>query len=147
MAYPEQIKAACIALNGMGMSLREVSEVTRIPHATIHHWTVGEDAPETVYEKSDAYAKDLAALFEELAYKAVNQSKQTMDKAGPYQAAMIGAVAVDKMRLLREQPTQIHRTTEERRLALIALLSPSDPPLVECETVTEPEPGEAPIEG
>lgn len=147
MAYPEEMKAACIAAHKAGMSTRQIESIYGCDHASVSQWVNGNNVSSLAFSMSDEFQKDLAQKWEKLSHLAVQQAADTMDKAGPYQAAMIGAVAVDKMRLLREQPTQIHRTTEERRLALIALLSPSEPPLIESETVTEPGQGEAPSEG
>lgn len=151
MAYPDSIKAACIAGYQAGLSTRQIEGVYDVDHVTVSMWVKGIDMsdPDAVFKKANAYAKDLSDKWESLAHLAVRQSATTIEKAGPYQAAMIGAVAVDKMRLLREQPTVIHRSTEEKRMALVQLLtgtpehSPPDVEVIASVQETEGR-GEAP---
>jgi len=53
-----------------------------------------------------------AREYEKLSKMGRRQAMATMEKAGPYQAAMIAAIATDKAQLLSGQPTSI---TETRR--------------------------------
>lgn len=80
-----------------------------------------------VAEIREYQKRRLADLLEEIAYEAVGVMKAQLPSASALQAATVCGIAVDKMRLLREEPTAIHRdqspvTIEEKRQYLLGIL-------------------------
>ena len=117
-----------------GMSYLEAGNTYGIAEATIKHWMNPEMAPGSAtavpppkYRIDDAKLH-LAQQFEDIAFKLLGYANQKADSGNLLQTMTSAAIAVDKMRLLREQSTQNTRqevivTEEERDAKLIEILS------------------------
>ncbi len=125
--YTEEDRAAILAtLQACAGNVAECSRRSGVPEQTIRDWRDGKHAapsPQSVDEKR----KPLADIFEEIAYSACGVAPDKMEEASFAQVMTGAAIAVDKMRLLREQPTSIgeHRepaTVEERDQRAIDLM-------------------------
>lgn len=109
MAYSDDQKAVALAtLAAVGRNYREASRRTGIPHVTIMKWDRGENLPSdgSVVEKATTKKGELADNLEALAYRLVESVDETViDTATLSQRMTAFGIAVDKMRLLREQPS------------------------------------------
>jgi hypothetical protein len=95
--------------------------------ATLRKWDKREDAPETpkdesVAEKSHQKKGELADRLEEIAWKMVGKidDDQKLEDASVTQLTTGFGTIIDKMRLLREEATEINenRDSDEHRRAL-----------------------------
>jgi len=112
--YSDDDRAAVLAHYETSKSLRATAAAFDIPHTVVHLWVKTKPVCiETVQEKR----RELSDVFEDIAYQASEQVRNTMELAKPGEAATIAAIAVDKMRLLRGESTSISQTvsTPEER--------------------------------
>lgn len=120
--YTDDDRAAVLAHYETSKSLRATAAAFDIPHQVVHLWSKKEAAsPETRQEKR----RELSDVFEDIAYQASEQVRNTMELAKPGEAATIAAIAVDKMRLLRGESTSISQsisTPEERDKKLVEIV-------------------------
>jgi hypothetical protein len=112
--YTEKFKAGVIVtLEGAGYpdnpyKLKEVADKFKVSAKTLRRWYLGDKGaplPESVaYEK-----RALADQFEEVAYKMLLHAgdQDVIDAMTGNAAVIAAATAVDKMRLLRNLPTEI----------------------------------------
>ncbi len=104
--YSDADKAkALIALDLNGGNVKYTAEQLNIPRITLHSWKEGEYLNDDVLAIRHNKTKDLADKFESLAHLYIGQAIQTVDSAKGTNAITGAAVAVDKMRLLRDQST------------------------------------------
>ena len=104
--YSDADKAkALIALDLNGGNVKYTAEQLNIPRITLHSWKEGEYLNDDVLAIRNNKTKDLADKFESLAHLYIGQAIQTVDSAKGTNAITGAAVAVDKMRLLRDQST------------------------------------------
>ena len=88
--------------------LEEVATYLKMPSRTLRRWFNGEaGAPLT--QTVTLSKKDLASMFEDLAYKMLEFAgdPDVIDDMSGKDAVMSAAIAVDKMRLLQGLPTEI----------------------------------------
>jgi len=105
-SYSDADKAkALIALDLNGGNVKYTAQQIDIPRKTLATWKDGNHLNEDVASLRHNKTKDLADKFEELAHLYIGQAKQTIDSAKGTNAITGAAVAVDKMRLLRDQST------------------------------------------
>ena len=148
MAYPDAVKETCItAYRDLGLSARQVAELYDVDHTTVLDWAKGEriNSHPTLGQTSTELKQRLDERAEQLAHLFLDGvTPEKVAKQSATGNATGFAILVDKMRLLREQPTVIHRTTEERRTALIALLTNQEQPAEQSTkliTTENPEAG------
>jgi transposase-like protein len=141
--YSAEDKANALAvLASCNGNVKKASAQVGIPYMTLKHWGendrgVSEEVTNRVTEKK----RDLADLWEEHARKALGISHDKLNTPGEvsYQDTVRGAaIAIDKMRLLREQPTEIHGETpasiEERDKRAVELMERAKLRLVKTGT-------------
>ena len=119
--YSDADKAkALIALDLNGGNVKYTAEQLNIPRITLHSWKEGEYLNDDVLAIRHNKTQDLADKFESLAHLYIGQAIQTVDSAKGTNAITGAAVAVDKMRLLRDQSTANIDVRSDAINALIA---------------------------
>ena len=124
--YSDREKAEALAIYDACGNLSETSRNTGIPDATLSDWISGKrgvsspDLPKLRNEKG----QNLSDSFERIAVEAchVAQARLTGKQANeiPFNHLMTGAgIAVDKMQLLRGQPTTITESVDRNELTVI----------------------------
>jgi transposase-like protein len=121
---------ALAALAANGGNVEKTAEQVGVPAATLGHWAAGRRHPEALHmagEKKEALADRLEALANQLVDDMGLPAKRKA--ANLRQLAVAFGVCIDKMRLLREQPTLIpgpwpdpRKMTDEQLAAEIARL-------------------------
>jgi len=121
-SYSDQEKAAfLLALKANGGNLKRTAEETGVPLATLFHWRNGEGVNSDVADIANQKAESLAEKFERVANLLVERIPGFIDneKTTLSMVATAAGIAIDKARLLRNQPTSISTnvelTDEERR--------------------------------
>lgn len=106
-SYSEAEKAGALAvLTGLGGNLKAASKRLGIPAATLANWRNGEHVNEDVTEKCAAKKESLADECERLAALILGTIDEETVYGAPlnYRTTAFGTL-IDKMRLLREQPS------------------------------------------
>jgi transposase-like protein len=120
-SFCEHEKAGALALlDANGGKIRETARQLGICHRTLHRWaTEGYGIDDRVLALEGIAREELANRFEDEAHAALDEAPAKRD-AATYQQLITGAaIAIDKMRLLREQATSIHtqQLSDEERIA------------------------------
>jgi transposase-like protein len=106
--YTEADKAEILALlDTHGGNLSATSRDTGIAISTIQSWRDGVGVNASVTNARNGIKESLDSLCERVAYKMLGIALDKADSMGGYQAMVSAGIAVDKMRLLREQATVI----------------------------------------
>ena len=130
--YSDDEKAAAIALydfnSNLDKPLAVTSKALQIPDSTLQRWTDGEAVSENAQALREEKKKSIDELCEEYARQALSKLIPNLDDIKPRDFASIG-IAIDKMLLLRGQPTQITETRNDAALrekaeALLAQILP-----------------------
>lgn len=130
--YTDEEKAAALALVDFNANLDSPVAVTakalQLPDSTIDNWKAGRYVNEQVEELRGEKKKTLDALCEEYAREALSKLIPNLDNITPRDFTSIG-IAIDKMLLLRGQPTAITESRNAAELrreaeAALALLLP-----------------------
>jgi hypothetical protein len=113
--YTDEQKATYLAiLDGHGGNLARTARETGVPRKTLADWSAGRGATPGVtdirHQKKAALAEMLEQLAGRLLALTTDNDIRAVDLGGRFKAL---AIAVDKMRLLREQPTDIGRRAIE----------------------------------
>src|ERR1019366_1899153 len=109
MAYSEADKASALA--ALAANAGNVSGTAKrlgLPRKTLEDWSKGEHVHEAVAEKCQQKRRELADIFEDMAYQAIDIAAGKIGDATYMQLMTGSAIAVDKMRLLRDQSTDNH---------------------------------------
>jgi len=138
MSYSEDFKASALAhFEACGVQ-RKTARQFDIPLSTLQKWIDGEHVNEATTAKVVAKKGLLADKLEELAHAIVDVAADKIGDA-PLAASLTAlGIAVDKMRLLREQPTSIAgqvTTVEERDAKLLEIVHKAKLRLVDTEAV------------
>lgn len=125
-SYSDEEKAeALAALDANAGDAEATARATGIPRTTIMSWA-SRGVPERVTQLRQGKKEDLADRFEEIARQLVDAIPAKIASAPLQAVATSAAIAVDKMRLLREQATSINRddgiTDEDRVRGVVTLL-------------------------
>jgi len=103
--YDGQVTSECLA------EVRQMLGVMSLPKVTVWRWFQNNvtDKKSVTPEARQQAAKRLDEMFESLARHALEaaDSGDKFEKMNAQQLAMTAAIAVDKMRLLRDLPTEI----------------------------------------
>lgn len=102
----EERAAALAALAANGGNVAKTARQVGVPRKTLSHWAKGTRHPEAA-KMGQLKKGNLADAFEDAAWKLIGVALDKADKMGGKDAMVAAAVAVDKMRLLRELPTEI----------------------------------------
>jgi hypothetical protein len=124
--HSPEIRAEALKRVEDGQTPSKVARALKIPVGTIYYWLEADQKPESI----DAPIL-LASKFERAAHLFISLALKRAKKAS-FAHLMTGAgIAVDKMQLLRGQPTSIHeeRTIDSRQVLVLLqeTIGPSDP--------------------
>ena len=104
--YTEDEKSTVLTLLAtLDGNITATSKQSGYPAQTIRQWRDGRGINTDVTKKRDEKKADLAQLFEDMANQALKRAGIEIDNASYAQLMTGAAIAVDKMRLLRELPT------------------------------------------
>lgn len=108
MAYTnEQKEAALVALAANGDNYAKTAKDQNVTERQLRRWSKGDHVPPEMSENVRLIKTTLADRAEVIAGKLLGRVEATIDTATIMQAATSFAIMVDKMRLLREEPTSI----------------------------------------
>jgi transposase-like protein len=145
--YTEAEKATALAaLAANDGNVKRTARELGIPGPTLDDWRRGEGITVGVLEKQTTRAEALDTLFERVARLYLGQALRTeiVARSSGRDAVGAAAIALDKLRLLRGEATQIHDTIDgqiERELARLvarrtaALSEPAALPQLERATL------------
>lgn len=106
--YTEDDKAVALAYYAAcGKNQRKTSRDCKIPLATLQRWIGGGAVNEAVTRKAVIKKGELSDRLDALAHLVMDGIAEKLPEASFAQSMTGLGIAVDKMRLLREQPTEI----------------------------------------
>src|SRR5687767_2156311 len=119
--YTEDEKGAVLAwYEANGKKLRETARQWKITESTLRHWLRGVGINKSARRLAHIKKGEIADRLEELCHKLIDSALEKADESD-LQPVMNGiGIAVEKMRLVREQPTSISKNaglTDEERAA------------------------------
>jgi transposase-like protein len=123
--YSDSQKAeALAALDAKGGNVRATAIALGIPHKTLDCWANERGVHEEVAQMRTGKREDLADRLEALAHVLMDSIGDKISDANLSNVSVSLGIAIDKMRLLREQPTSITAalTDDERAKRVNALL-------------------------
>jgi transposase-like protein len=127
--YSDEEKAVALAtLDANGGDVRKTARDTGIPFSTLQGWAHQRGVNESVTELAVTKKKNLADELERIALALVDAIPDKIDGASLQQVATAAGIAVDKMQLLRGEPTGITKDVSDARTRLadkLNRLSPS----------------------
>lgn len=122
--YSDSDKAAALAaLDANDGNTHKTAKQLNIPRTTLERWVEGrvsDDVPHLRQHKK----RELHESLEELAYKLVAVMPEKIDEANLQQSAVALGVVIEKMQLLRGDPTERleHTLTDAERVSRINTL-------------------------
>jgi hypothetical protein len=115
--YTDADKAAALAhLQSKGCGITEAARDLGLPVATLKDWVSGKYLPSTTREKYGAIKEGMSARLEEIVYQVIDAIPERIPTASLRDLGAILAVAIDKMRLLRNEPTEITESMDRRAM-------------------------------
>ncbi len=115
--YSEDDKATTLAvLQSCNGNVTRTARETGIPAATISKWRDGKHINESVTEMCDIKKGELKDRFEVIAHSLVDAIPGAIAGANLQQITTSLAIAIDKMLLLKGQPTDISHVTNTSNL-------------------------------
>lgn len=115
--YSDDDRASALAaLAANGGNLARTSAALGIPEATLRQWATGKRHPEAV-QMSDQKKAPLADAIEGIARQIADSLPGKLPDADLKDASIAFGVLIDKMRLLRGEPTSIDEQRDSARLA------------------------------
>lgn len=106
--YSEEEKALALSmLKASQGNLHEAGRLTDIPPATIRRWSLGDGYHPSVQMTLEERQKLIADRLETVIHRLLDIVPDKENEATLQQTMTSVAIAIDKMRLMREQPTQI----------------------------------------
>lgn len=91
------------------IGIRPAAEQMGVPVSTVHKWVSGQARQESLAE-ADASRGSMADALERIAWLILDALPEKIEKANLQQAATSAAIAIDKARLLRGEPSSITST-------------------------------------
>lgn len=106
--YSDREKAEALALHDSGTTLTELSKITGIPDSTLSQWINGRngmnaDIPQLRVEQKGILADEI----ENVVWQLLHAIPSKIKKAGLGAVSTSMGIGIDKVRLLRDQPTVI----------------------------------------
>lgn len=104
--YSDRQRAeALAALDANGGNLYRTAEETGVPRGTLRRWANGQGVDDDVAALRQEKQSELADICEAVARKCFGALPGKVDSCNAVQLATVGAIAIDKMQLLRGLPT------------------------------------------
>lgn len=105
--YSDEERANALAtLKANGGKVSLTARQLGIPEVTLRQWASGLRHPEAM-QMSESKSALLADHLEEVAFKLVKAMPKKIEKAGLQQVAVSLGISVEKVKLLRGEPTEI----------------------------------------
>ena len=115
--YTEQDKSAALEhLRSSGQTVRSAAREMGIPRGTLHDWAGGKKISPELARQFGAVKETLSARLEQIAYQIVDAMPAKIDEASLRDLGATLANVVDRMRLLREEPTAITESINRREM-------------------------------
>ena len=100
----EERASALAALAANAGNIKRTADLLGIPQTTLRHWSDGDRHPESA-QMGDQKKGELADKLETVAHKLVDAMPKKIAKAPLNQVAVSMGIAIEKMRLLRNETT------------------------------------------
>ncbi len=142
-SYSDEEKASALAaLAANGGDVHRTSRQVGVPRKTLEDWSKGRGVCLAVADIRQGKKADLADRLEDLAHQLADAIPGKIPTADLKQLGVSLGIAVDKMRLLREQPTSIeaHDLSDDEKLARLRQLAER----AQARSLGLPDPGGAP---
>jgi transposase-like protein len=117
-SYSEADKASALALlRSNAGNVKGTARQLNMPISTLRRWADGEHVNEGVAEKYHEKKRDLADVFEDIARTYAEQALGSVATSKGKDAVIAAATALDKLRLLRGEATDISevRSSDAKR--------------------------------
>ena len=134
-AYSEADKASALtALKANGGNISATAADTGIPRATLTKWRDGLGVNADVSVKCQQKEEELGSIFEKVCRTYLSRAldAQAVADSRGKDAVIAAATALDKLRLLRGEPSVITQHDERRTISAAILADPAA-----CDAVTE----------
>lgn len=113
--YSSRDKAAALAaLEANNGNLRRTARALKVPSSTLYRWKKDQINPEVSRLRTQEKT-NLADAIESVVWEIVGAMPTKIEKAGLKDAAIAVGTGIDKFRLLREQPTSITGSADDRQ--------------------------------
>ena len=125
-SYSDEQKASALAaLAANGGNAKLTAAQIGVPRTTLLKWASGEGVHASVTDIGHEKKQGLADRLEGLAHRLVDAIPGKIAEADLKQLSVSLGIALDKMRLLREQPTSIegHDLSDDEKLAMLRQLA------------------------
>jgi hypothetical protein len=106
--YSDEQKKVCLALWSQNLSFNDIELATGVPRGTVHSWTTGQGVENLEYSDTAELVKNSLASHCILgAKRAITASleEEKISKASALQLGTLGAMLIDKARLLSGEST------------------------------------------
>ena len=108
MAWSDDDKASALAaLDANGGNVSTTSRQTGVPRATLTEWSQGRYTNRQVSENRQIKKDCLADMLEDLARQMIGAARDKVVDASLKDTMVSVGVSIDKMQLLRNEPTEI----------------------------------------
>jgi transposase-like protein len=116
--YPEELKASIIAaIEANGGQIRPTARLFNLPYDTVHYWWTHSERFRQIQSPS---ATNLAAKLENIAHQYTDSlAEHDMALVTARDKAAIVSNTIDKMQLLRGEPTSITLNVERNDLTIL----------------------------
>ena len=112
----EDRAAALVYLQSNHWQIRTSARDLGIPHETLRQWALGNGLTPVAREKYREIKGSLSSKLEDIAHQLIDAIPDTIPNASLKDLGAILAVVIDKMRLLREEPTAISESMDRRAM-------------------------------
>jgi|SRR5215471_1957923 len=115
--YTDEDKSAALEhLRSSGRTVRSAARELGIPRGTLTDWAGGKKIGPKLAQEFGAVKETLSARLEDVAYQIVDAMPAKIEEASLRDLGATLANVVDRMRLLREEPTAITESIDRREM-------------------------------
>jgi hypothetical protein len=115
--YTDQDKAAALVyLQSKGWRIAEAARDLGMPKETLQSWAAGRWLSPCAREKYHEIKQGLSSRLEDIAYQLIDAIPDSIPDASLKDLGATLSVVIDKMRLLREEPTAITESMDRRAM-------------------------------
>jgi hypothetical protein len=115
--YSDEEKSAALAqLQSSRRTIRSAAREMGIPRGTLQDWASGKKLGPTVAQQFGAVRDTMSARLEDIAYQIIDAIPAKIEEASLRDLGATLAVVIDRMRLLREEPTAITESINRKEM-------------------------------
>ena len=115
--YTDEDKSAALEhLRSSGQTVRSAARELGIPRCTLEDWAAGKKISPKLAQQFGAVKDTLSARLEQIAYQIVDAMPAKIGEASLRDLGATVAIVIDRMRLLREEPTAITESINRREM-------------------------------